>query len=45
MVLDYVDVGLVSEDAVCPSCGSDLIIRLDGDLVIVLCIDCEFTFC
>lgn len=45
MVLDYVNIGLVREDAVCPYCGSDLIICFAGEFIIIQCVDCEFTHC
>ena len=43
MVMDYFAVDVVREDAVCPLCGSDLILRTENGLILVLCVDCEFS--
>jgi len=43
MILNYFSTSLVSEDAVCPHCGSDLVLRFENGVLFVMCVDCSFS--
>lgn len=45
MVMDYQVTDMAREDDVCPMCSSDLVIRIDGAVVFILCVNCYFSQC
>ena len=45
MVLNHYSVSHISEEASCPYCDSDLVIREEGGLILLLCVHCSFCEC
>jgi Zn ribbon nucleic-acid-binding protein len=43
MIINYFSTDFIREEAVCPHCGADLLLRFEGGVLFVLCVHCDFS--